>query len=80
MDDKEGLTQSWRDVSIVKDIGVSENSIMDLDALLDEKNALIPAINDRFSDDEKAEKLLRAVVAAFYHQECAVGKIHSIDL
>ena len=62
--DHEKLQQAWRDVSIVHDVGISENTIIDLDSLLDEKNSLIPNAADRFTDDEKAEKLLRAIAAA----------------
>ena len=64
VEDNEKLMQDWRDVSIVKDIGVSENTILDLETYLDDINRLIPNAADRFTNDQKAEKILRTIAAA----------------
>ena len=45
----------------VKDIGSSENSAALLVTVLDAKNALIPEPARRFSEEAKAEKILRCV-------------------
>ena len=62
--DLEELKQEWRDITIAKDVGVSENTIIDLGTLLDAKNAMIPNAADRFSECEAAEKTLRCIAAA----------------
>ena len=64
VEDQEALKQQWRDVSIVKDIGVSENTIIDLATKLDNLNRMIPNAPDRFNVDQKAEKILRAIAAS----------------
>lgn len=46
--DREDQKEAWRDVSIVRDVGVRENSIIDLDTLLDAK---IADAGERFTSE-----------------------------
>lgn len=61
--DTQDLQKEWRELSIPKDVGSSENSVLDLNNLLDAKNALIPAA-EQFGEDQAAERILRCIAAA----------------
>ena len=56
--------QAWRDRSINKDVGATENSIIDLSSILDADNAMIVDPANRFNDTQKAEKMLRSIAAS----------------
>lgn len=61
--DTQDLQKEWREISIPKDVGSSENSILDLSNLLDAKNAMIPA-GEQFNEDQAAERILRCIASA----------------
>mmetsp|Transcript_33083 Transcript_33083/g.80441 ORF Transcript_33083/g.80441 Transcript_33083/m.80441 type:complete len:96 (+) Transcript_33083:153-440(+) len=62
MVDTQDLQQEWRTVTITKDVGSLENTVLELSNVLDAKNSLIP-VGQRFSDEETAERILRCVAA-----------------
>ena len=51
----------WQSITIANDIGVNENTITELQTLLERKNALIPVAHTRFTDDQIAVKILECV-------------------
>eukprot|EP00900_Chrysochromulina_parva_P012988 jgi/Chrpa1/21690/Chrysochromulina_OHIO_Genome00028089-RA len=61
--DAQDKQAQWHSITIAKDVGASENTIMDLDSLLMTINAdLPPAL--QFSSDQTCEKILREIAAA----------------
>ena len=72
MDDKYEVKEKWRNITIAKDIGFSEESINLLDTKLAAVNRELPAgpggaLGDRFSSDEMAEQILRQIAKASAH-------------
>ena len=58
------LKAEWQAVSIANDIGVNENTVAELQTLLERMNVLIPAAHGRFTSDEIAVKILECIRGA----------------
>jgi len=61
--DAQDKQAQWHSITIAKDVGASENTIMDLDSLLMTINADLP-LALQFSSDQTCEKILREIAAA----------------
>ena len=73
------MRESWRQVSIAKDVGSSENTVLEVAQLLDAKNALLP-VTQRFGNNEKGEKLLRCIAAASrLFAETATDELNAVE-
>ena len=60
------LDRKWSDVSIINDVGISEDSVMNFTKLLTRLHGERPAAN-RHNDDELTEKLLECIADASRH-------------
>jgi hypothetical protein len=61
--DAQDKQAQWHSITIAKDVGASENTIMDLDSLLMTINADLP-LALQFSSDQTCEKILREIAVA----------------
>ena len=61
--DTQDKQAQWQAITIAKDIGVNENTIMELDTMLMTINNDLPA-GISYSEDQTCEKILREIAAA----------------
>ena len=77
--DAQDKQAQWHSITIAKDIGASENTIMDLDSLLMTINDDLPA-GLQFTSDQICEKILREIaVASRTFQVTATTELNALE-